>query len=82
MQRTQTLGLSNSRLDFPLTTDPHFRCHAHSVYGKAWSVFGKELDMITQDSIRFYKSHGVYKQFGGVVLGSEEGKRIADALGT
>lgn len=37
--------------------------------------------MITQDSIRFYKSHGVYNQFGGVVLASEEGERIADALG-
>lgn len=37
--------------------------------------------MITQDSLRFYKSHGVYKQFGGVVLASEEGERIADALG-
>lgn len=37
--------------------------------------------MITQDSIRFYKHHGVYKQFGGVVLASEEGERIADALG-
>lgn len=56
-------------------------CHAHSVYGKAFSAFGRELDMITQDSIRFYKSHGVYKDFGGVVLASEEGERIADALG-
>ncbi|KAF2451885.1 arad-like aldolase/epimerase [Karstenula rhodostoma CBS 690.94] len=27
----------------------------------AWSVFGKELDMLTQDSIRFYKSRGVYR---------------------
>ena len=33
------------------------------------------------DSIRFYKDHGVYNQFGGVVLASEEGERIADALG-
>jgi ribulose-5-phosphate 4-epimerase/fuculose-1-phosphate aldolase len=56
-------------------------CHAHSVFGKAFSAFGRELDMITQDSIRFYKSHGVYKDFGGVVLASEEGERIADALG-
>ncbi|RII22876.1 class II aldolase/adducin domain containing protein [Alternaria sp. MG1] len=56
-------------------------CHAHSVHGKAFSAFGRELDMITQDSIRFYKSHGVYNQFGGVVLASEEGERIADALG-
>jgi ribulose-5-phosphate 4-epimerase/fuculose-1-phosphate aldolase len=37
--------------------------------------------MITQDSLRFYNSHGVYKQFGGVVLAEEEGKRIAEALG-
>jgi hypothetical protein len=37
--------------------------------------------MITQDSLRFYKSHAVYKQFGGVVLASEEGERIAEALG-
>jgi ribulose-5-phosphate 4-epimerase/fuculose-1-phosphate aldolase len=56
-------------------------CHAHSVFGKAFSAFGRELDMITQDSVRFYKSHGVYKNFGGVVLASEEGESIADALG-
>lgn len=56
-------------------------CHAHSVYGKAFSVFGRELDMITQDSLRFYKNHAVYPQFGGVVLDREEGKRIASHLG-
>ncbi|KAF2748790.1 arad-like aldolase/epimerase [Sporormia fimetaria CBS 119925] len=61
--------------------DVHAACHAHSTYGKAFSAFGRELDMITQDSLRFYKSHGVYKQFGGVVLASEEGERIAEALG-
>jgi len=61
--------------------DVHAACHAHSTYGKAFSAFGRELDMVTQDSLRFYKSHGVYKQFGGVVLASEEGKRIAEALG-
>lgn len=62
--------------------DVHAACHAHSVYGKAFSVFGRELDMITQDSLRFYKSHSVYTQFGGVVLDREEGKRIAKALGS
>ena len=30
--------------------DVHAACHAHSVYGKAWSVFGRELDMMTQVS--------------------------------
>lgn len=37
--------------------------------------------MITQDSLRFYKSHAVYPNFGGVVLDREEGRRIAECLG-
>lgn len=37
--------------------------------------------MMTQDALRFYKSHAVYKNFGGVVLDREEGKRISAALG-
>jgi len=61
--------------------DVNAACHAHSVYGKAFSTFGRELDMITQDALRFYKSHAVYDNFGGVVLDREEGKRIAKALG-
>lgn len=56
-------------------------CHAHSVYGKAWSSFGKPLEMITQDALRFYNDHAVYDSFGGVVLDREEGRRIAEALG-
>jgi len=61
--------------------DVHAACHAHSVYGKAFSVFGRKLDMMTQDSLRFYESHAVYPQFGGVVLDREEGRRIASHLG-
>ncbi|KAL5476375.1 hypothetical protein ACEPAI_3475 [Sanghuangporus weigelae] len=55
--------------------------HSHSVYGRAFSTLGKELDMITQDSCAFYKDHAVYKQFNGVVLAEEEGKNIAETLG-
>lgn len=62
--------------------DVHAACHAHSVYGKAWSVFGRKLDMMTQDALRFYESHSVYDDFKGVVLDSEEGVAIAQALGT
>ncbi|KAF7906246.1 hypothetical protein EAF00_000525 [Botryotinia globosa] len=61
--------------------DVHAACHAHSVYGKAYSAFGLPLDMITQDSRRFYKSHSVYDNFGGIVLDREEGVRIAKSLG-
>lgn len=56
-------------------------CHAHSVHGKAFSAFGRELEMLTQDACRFYRSHGVYRDFRGVVVDEEEGRRIAAALG-
>lgn len=59
----------------------HAACHAHSIHGKAFACFGRELEMLTQDSLRFYKDHAVYPNFGGVVLDEEEGKRIAEHLG-
>ena len=61
--------------------DVHAACHAHSVHGKAFAAFGRHLDMVTQDSLRFWKSHGVYTSFGGVVLSHDEGNHIAEALG-
>ncbi|CAN8105239.1 unnamed protein product [Discula destructiva] len=61
--------------------DVHAACHAHSVHGKAFSCFGRELEMITQDALRFYKSHSVYPHFGGVVVDAEEAARIGEALG-
>lgn len=61
--------------------DVHAACHAHSVAGKAFSAFGRELDMITQDALRFYRSHAVYCHFGGVVVDADEGARIGAALG-
>jgi len=56
--------------------------HSHSIHGRAFSALGKELDIITQDSCAFYKDHAVYTQFRGVVLDSEEGQHIAQALGS
>ncbi|BGP45128.1 hypothetical protein JCM10450v2_000945 [Rhodotorula kratochvilovae] len=55
--------------------------HCHSLHGKAWSVFGKPIDIMTQDGCLFYDNLAVYKNFGGIVLAPEEGKNIADALG-
>lgn len=66
------------------TAHPHVHaaCHMHSTYGKAWSAFAKPLEMINQDSCVFYgKAQVVYKDFGGVVLDENEGRRLADALG-
>ncbi|MFZ0667898.1 MAG: class II aldolase/adducin family protein [Acidimicrobiales bacterium] len=55
--------------------------HSHSVYGKSWSSLGRLLDPLTQDSCAFYRDHGLFDDFTGVVLDPEEGKRIAVALG-
>ncbi|WP_368504283.1 class II aldolase/adducin family protein [Alkalihalophilus sp. As8PL] len=55
--------------------------HAHSVYGKTWSALGRKLDPITQDSCAFYEDHVLFDDYTGVVLDTEEGKRIAKVLG-
>jgi ribulose-5-phosphate 4-epimerase/fuculose-1-phosphate aldolase len=55
--------------------------HTHSLYGKAWSSLGRLLDPLTQDSCAFYGDHSLFDDFTGVVLDTEEGKRIAHALG-
>ena len=55
--------------------------HSHSVYGKSWSTLGRVLDPITQDACAFYADHSVFDDYTGVVLDTEEGKRIAHALG-
>lgn len=55
--------------------------HAHSVYGKTWSSLGRLLDPITQDACAFYQDHTLFDDFTGVVKETEEGKRIAKALG-
>lgn len=61
--------------------DLHAAVHCHSKAGKAWSTFGRPLDIINQDTCNFWGSQAVYESFGGVVLDDEEGQRIADALG-
>lgn len=57
-------------------------CHTHSINGRAWSTFGKRLEMINQDVCDFYgDAHAVYSDFNGVVLDEEEGENLALALG-
>jgi ribulose-5-phosphate 4-epimerase/fuculose-1-phosphate aldolase len=56
-------------------------CHTHSVWGRAFSCYGKPLDMLNQDSCYFYKSHAVYEDFGGTAVEKEEGERIAKCVG-
>ncbi|HZD65439.1 MAG TPA: class II aldolase/adducin family protein [Acidimicrobiales bacterium] len=55
--------------------------HAHSLHGKAWSSLGRLLDPITQDVCAFYEDHALFDDYTGVVLETEEGRRLAKALG-
>ncbi|KAF7549642.1 hypothetical protein G7Z17_g6245 [Cylindrodendrum hubeiense] len=61
--------------------DVHAICHAHTIAGRAWTVFGKPLDMITQDVCDLYDSIAVMNEYGGIVAADDEGKQIARALG-
>ena len=55
--------------------------HAHSIYGKTWSSLRRPLGALTQDACAFAGDHAVFEDYTGVVLDTEEGKRIAHALG-
>lgn len=55
--------------------------HSHSLYGKAWSALGRQLDPISQDSAAFFENHAVFSDFSGVVLDTSEGQKIASTLG-
>lgn len=59
--------------------DINAACHTHSIYGKAYSTFGKPLEMINQDACIFHDTQAVYLNFGGVALEGDEGKEIAEA---
>jgi ribulose-5-phosphate 4-epimerase/fuculose-1-phosphate aldolase len=56
-------------------------CHAHSEHGQAFSTLGRLIDPLTQDACAFFEDHAIYSDFSGVVGTTDEGKRIAAALG-
>jgi len=56
--------------------------HAHSIYGKAFSSLGRELDPITQDACIFFEDHVLVTEGGGrIVLDEESGRILAKGLG-
>ena len=62
---------------------PDVNCvaHSHSIYGRAFSTLGHNIDMITQDACAFYNDVALYTAFRGIVLDEEERLAIAAALG-
>lgn len=55
--------------------------HAHSLYGKTLSSLPALIEPLTQDACAFYGDHVRFDDFSGVVLDTQEGKKIAHALG-
>jgi ribulose-5-phosphate 4-epimerase/fuculose-1-phosphate aldolase len=37
-------------------------CHAHSVYGSAWSAFARPIDPVTQDTAIFYDDQAILRE--------------------
>lgn len=56
--------------------------HSHTIYGRAFSATGRNLDMLSQDFCTFHNDLVVYPNFAGLVLAAEEGRAIAWALGS
>lgn len=56
--------------------------HAHSIFGKAFSSLGRQLDPITQDACIFFEDHALVTEGGGrVAFDEESGRAIARGLG-
>jgi ribulose-5-phosphate 4-epimerase/fuculose-1-phosphate aldolase len=55
-------------------------CHAHSTSGKAYSVFGKPIPPLMQDSLKFYGKQSILHEYAGPVLSTDEGKAIAGVI--
>ncbi len=56
--------------------------HAHGPYGKTLSSLDMGIEPLTQDACAFYDDFGIFKDYSGVVLDAEEGKKIGEALGS
>ena len=56
-------------------------CHAHTVYGTAFSALGRELAPITQDMTTFFEKHALIKDDAGkVAVEVDAGERIAPSF--
>ena len=55
-------------------------CHAHSLYGSAWSSLGRVLDPITQDACLFFERQALITE-PRVALDAEAADRFAEAFG-
>ena len=55
--------------------------HAHSIHGRALAALGTPLRPVVQEACAFFEDQGVYRDYNGLALETEEGLRMAEALG-
>lgn len=55
--------------------------HSHSLYGKVLAGTDDHLLPLNFDACAFFEDHARFEEFNGTVLNTDEGKRIAHALG-
>lgn len=55
--------------------------HSHSRFGRALSALDARIEPVTQDSCAFFEDHARFDDYTGVVDETDEGRRIAEALG-
>ncbi|CAR23190.1 KLTH0E03278p [Lachancea thermotolerans CBS 6340] len=56
-------------------------CHAHTFYARTFSVFGKKLEMMSQDSCLVHNNYALMADYSGVGLDEVEGDKVSKALG-
>jgi len=62
--------------------DVHCVVHGHPPYGTAWAALGRCLLPINQDVCAVSEDHVLHGEGSGLVVGLDEGRRIAQSLGT
>jgi len=56
-------------------------CHAHTVYGTAFSALGRPLEPVTQDACAFFEDHVVIDdEAGQVAVEAKAGTNVAEAF--
>ncbi|MFI6289431.1 class II aldolase/adducin family protein [Streptomyces sp. NPDC051018] len=56
--------------------------HTHSLHGRALAALGELIEPITQEACAFYEDHALVDAYTSVAVDEEEGRRIAEALGS
>ncbi|MBT2367833.1 class II aldolase/adducin family protein [Streptomyces sp. ISL-10] len=56
--------------------------HTHTVHGRALAALGDPVEPLTQEACAFYEDHAFLDAYTGVSVDEDEGRRIADGLGS